>query len=102
MTRPLRTATTGTLRARRWTTCQMAPGGAQGRRGAGGRGARARPVVSHLHIFPCLPHSSSPDEAEGKPKVPQQEDGPKGRCQLGTGCVGGPLGSPAHTVPRCG
>lgn len=35
MTRPLRTATTGTSRARRWTTCQTAPGGARGRRGAG-------------------------------------------------------------------
>lgn len=34
--------------------------------------------------FPSLPYNSSPDETEGKPKVPQQEDGPKGRCQLGT------------------
>ena len=32
MTRPLRTVTTGTLRARRWTTCPTAPGEAGGRR----------------------------------------------------------------------
>lgn len=100
MTRPLRTAMMVTLRARRWTICQTAPGEAGVRQAVVGCG---RPVVIHLHVCPSLPHSSSPDETEGKPKVLQQEDGPKGRCQ-GPAGGGSPPGSPsAHTyVPRRG
>lgn len=71
--RPSRTVMMGTLRARRWTTCLMAPG-------EGGREASARHRLAwwtHSPL-PSLSHSSSEDELGAKPKVTQQEEGPKG------------------------
>lgn len=49
----------------------------------------------------CLPlsYSSSQDEAEGKPKVPQQEDGPKGRQGPRAGGRGGQQAGPCYCSP---
>lgn len=73
------------------------------------RQGQGRPGLWSPNFMACLslPYSSSPDETEGKPKVPQQEDGPKGRCQLGTSQGVGvhSEASPAHPCdlcPRCG